>query len=257
MRVLLTQLPVPNNPVTNTPLAAGYLKAYAPYPGAAGPRPARHSAARDRGPRRRFRARRGDRRCRAGPARALAVHLEQRADAGGRAAGPRPAPRAAGGGWRARVPGGQSLGAGTPGVDIAVIGEGEQTFAALLTALAPSPRPLSQAWERGPGVRAATLTAIPGLALRAADGSVTLTAPRAPLDDLTNLPSPYLLGYLNDTPASGMLLVEVSRWCPYACSFCLYGRNMGPKLGGRMFGLSSCWPRSAGAGARRHQRPLH
>src|SRR5690349_15092998 len=28
-RVLLVQLPVPNNPATNVPLAAGYLKAYA------------------------------------------------------------------------------------------------------------------------------------------------------------------------------------------------------------------------------------
>jgi hypothetical protein len=28
-RVLLLQLPVPNNPALNTPLAAGYLKAYA------------------------------------------------------------------------------------------------------------------------------------------------------------------------------------------------------------------------------------
>ena len=29
LRVLLVQLPVPNNPELNTPLAAGYLKAYA------------------------------------------------------------------------------------------------------------------------------------------------------------------------------------------------------------------------------------
>src|SRR6266545_7503540 len=29
LRVLLAQLPVPNNPPTNVPLAAGYLKAYA------------------------------------------------------------------------------------------------------------------------------------------------------------------------------------------------------------------------------------
>ena len=29
LRVLLLQLPVPNNPATNVPLALGYLKAYA------------------------------------------------------------------------------------------------------------------------------------------------------------------------------------------------------------------------------------
>jgi hypothetical protein len=34
-----------------------------------------------------------------------------------------------------------------------------------------------------------------------------------------------------------MLMVEVSRWCPYSCSFCLYGRNMGPRLGNRYFSL--------------------
>ena len=33
LRVLLVQLPVPNNPSLNTPLAAGYLKAYAHAPG--------------------------------------------------------------------------------------------------------------------------------------------------------------------------------------------------------------------------------
>src|SRR5689334_17144712 len=33
LRVLLVQLPVPNNPSLNTPLAAGYLKAYASMQG--------------------------------------------------------------------------------------------------------------------------------------------------------------------------------------------------------------------------------
>jgi len=56
------------------------------------------------------------------------------------------------------------------------------------------------------------------------------------LSDLSAIPSPYLSGYL-DVPDDGMLMVEVSRWCPYSCSFCLYGRNLGSKLGNRYFGL--------------------
>ena len=37
LHVLLMQLPVPNNPATNVPLAAGYLKAYAQARGLPGP----------------------------------------------------------------------------------------------------------------------------------------------------------------------------------------------------------------------------
>jgi radical SAM superfamily enzyme YgiQ (UPF0313 family) len=32
------------------------------------------------------------------------------------------------------------------------------------------------------------------------------------------LPSPYLLGYLEP---GQILMVEISRWCPYSCGFCL------------------------------------
>jgi radical SAM superfamily enzyme YgiQ (UPF0313 family) len=57
------------------------------------------------------------------------------------------------------------------------------------------------------------------------------------LQDLSGIPSPYLSGLLDDTPTDGMLMVEVSRWCPYSCSFCLYGRTMGPRLGNWYFSL--------------------
>src|SRR6266498_5934020 len=66
--------------------------------------------------------------------------------------------------------------------------------------------------------------------------TVHFTADRVALSDLSAIPSPYLAGYL-DIPADGMLMIEVSRWCPYSCSFCLYGRNMGTKLSNRYFGL--------------------
>jgi hypothetical protein len=79
------------------------------------------------------------------------------------------------------------------------------------------------------------LASTPGIAFRDRD-QLVFTPERHALPDLAVVPSPYLLGYL-DTPPDGMLMIEVSRWCPYGCSFCLYGRNMGPKLGNRYFGL--------------------
>jgi hypothetical protein len=51
-----------------------------------------------------------------------------------------------------------------------------------------------------------------------------------------------------------MALVECSRWCPYRCSFCLYGRNIGPKLGKRLHPVERvlaevAWAREHSAGA--------
>jgi hypothetical protein len=77
---------------------------------------------------------------------------------------------------------------------------------------------------------------VSGLAYRDASGQLAFTSERTALSDLSVIPSPYLAGYL-DIPKDGMLMVEVSRWCPYSCSFCLYGRNMGARLGNRYFGL--------------------
>ena len=152
-------------------------------------------------------------------------------------------------------------------VDIAVVGEGEQTFAELLQILlrnitiregrAPVP---AGAHARGAKVNESInlsvpcvrthyrrypafadryilndLEQLPGVVYKH-DGELIWTAERTPLSDLSVVPSPYLLGFLECPPGS-MLMVEVSRWCPYACSFCLYGRNMGTRLGDRYFGL--------------------
>jgi hypothetical protein len=102
-----------------------------------------------------------------------------------------------------------------PAVDLAVVGEGEQAFVQILREMQHAGDILHAAFYMLP--------------------PKTVPSPPA-LNDLAVIPSPYLAGYL-EVDGDGMQMVEISRWCPYSCSFCLYGRNMGPKLGSRYFGL--------------------
>jgi radical SAM superfamily enzyme YgiQ (UPF0313 family) len=223
INALLIQLPVPSSPALNTPLAAGYLKAYAESRGL------------------------GDRVAVAILPRAIADHAGDAALVDAIVARN---PQVLGVSlytWNAertlavalrareRLPGLVVVAGGPevqpdnpwvlhhPALDVAVVGEGEQTFAELLDALA--------AGRRGPA-----LAAIPGIVAKDAAGHLHAAPERVALADLAPLPSPYLAGHLELTPG-GVQMVEISRWCPYSCGFCLYGRNMGPRLGSRYFSL--------------------
>lgn len=252
LRVLMMQLPVPNNPGANIPLAAGYLKAWAAAQGLLDrveieilPRDLA-----DRGGDALLIRAIADRR----PA-VLALSLytwnsERSLSIAARA--------------RAALPGLLVI-AGGPEVqqsnhwvlrhqalDLAVEGEGEQTFAALLERLL-SPPPPGCRWCV-PSASAIPLLPqpIPGTIHRHGDELVS-APPRPSLPSLGAIPSPYELGYLELRPGE-MALIECSRWCPYGCTFCLYGRNMGAKLGGRSFGAERvlaevAWARARGAGA--------
>jgi radical SAM superfamily enzyme YgiQ (UPF0313 family) len=282
MHVLMLQLPVPDNPATNVPLAAGYLKAYAQACGLLErvqidimPRALADHAG-DAALVDAIVARRPD---------VLAVSLytwnsERTLDIARRARERLPDLLVVAGGPEVQRDNPWVL--DHPGLDIGVIGEGEQTFAQLLELLysqharekgtpvvaenLPRTPPSSvqrihfhSAWGPGAesslspvgeerGVRESwrtylkeigahsALETVTGLVFRNADGALMFTPERVPLPELAVVPSPYLLGYLEIDPGA-LLMVEVSRWCPYACSFCLYGRNMGPRLGGRSFGL--------------------
>jgi radical SAM superfamily enzyme YgiQ (UPF0313 family) len=232
LRVLLMQLPVPNNPVTNVPLALGYLKAYAHTQGLLEraridilPRAIVDSA--------------GDALLVEEIARRapdiLGISLytwnsERSLDIARRAKERLPKLLVVVGGPEVQRDNEWVL--QHPGADLCVIGEGEQTFAEIL-------RASIEAVTKGRSpvaARGLLFSAIPGLAFRDDVGNCILTPERQALNDLSGVPSPYLLGYLDVEPG-GMLMVEVSRWCPYSCSFCLYGRNMGPKLGSRYFSL--------------------
>jgi radical SAM superfamily enzyme YgiQ (UPF0313 family) len=225
LRALFVQLPVPSSPALNTPLAAGYLQTYAEAQGlgelvdiAMLPRALLDSGG-DAALLEAIVARRPDLLALSlytwNSERSLALALRA----------------------KARLPdllvvaGGPEVQADNqwliahPALDLAAIGEGEQTFAELLAALAGGARPGDP-----------ELAAIAGLGVRGADGALRFGPERVALSDLSVIPSPYLAGRL-ELPAEGMLMVEVSRWCPYSCGFCLYGRNMGPRLGSRYFGL--------------------
>jgi radical SAM superfamily enzyme YgiQ (UPF0313 family) len=241
LSVLLMQLPVPNNPATNVPLAAGYLKAYAQAQGLLDrvaidilPRALADSAG-DALLVETIAARRPD---------VLGISLytwnsERSLDIARRLKRRLPGLLVIVGGPEAQRDNDWVL--RHPAVDLAVIGEGEQTFAELLWLLnkRQETRDKRQETAKGDSLSCllspiSCLASLPGLAFRDDAGNLIVTPERAPLSDLSELPSPYLLGYLEP---GELLMVEISRWCPYACSFCLYGRNMGPKLGNRYFPL--------------------
>lgn len=240
LHVLLVQLPVPNNPATNVPLALGYLKAYAYTQGLLNqveieilPRALADHA--------------GDARLvQAIVARAPDVlgfslytwNSERSLDIARRVRQQLPALQVIVGGPEVQRDNLWVL--EHPAVDLAVLGEGEQTFADVLRLWIDSGSVAAEQHAAAllhvePLPRHVALNTIPGIAYRHAD-ELHITVERVALSDLAVVPSPYLLGYL-ELPAESMLMVEVSRWCPYACSFCLYGRNMGTRLGNRYFGL--------------------
>jgi len=232
LRVLLIQLPVPNNPATNVPLAAGYLKAYAQARGLLDrveidilPRALTDNA---------------------GDALLVEAIVALRPELLGISLYTWNSERslAVAARVKARLPGMIAVVGGPevqrdndwvlrhPAVDVAVIGEGEQTFCEILQ-IANCKLDIDRANLQ---FTICNLQSVPGLAFRDTTGELICTPERTPLSDLAPLPSPYLAGSL-EVPEDGMLMVEVSRWCPYSCSFCLYGRNMGTKLGNRYFGL--------------------
>jgi radical SAM superfamily enzyme YgiQ (UPF0313 family) len=105
-------------------------------------------------------------------------------------------------------------------VDVAVHGEGELAIAEILESLGPEP------------VEFAKLNDVRGITFRRARNSATglenedlvRTGPRARIQDLDMLPSPYLTGvfdaYGSSTDAA---IIESNRGCPFGCTFCDWG----------------------------------
>ena len=96
--------------------------------------------------------------------------------------------------------------AANPAVDAVVRGEGEETFAMLLRAIASGKR----------------MWMCPGVSAR--NGDTIASAPDRPLiEDLDSIPSPYLSGVL--APMEALSYIETYRGCPHHCSYCFEGKG--------------------------------
>jgi len=98
-----------------------------------------------------------------------------------------------------------------PFVDVTVRGEGERTFAELLTRLV----------ETGLGP-------VQGISYRDYDGTCMRNEDRPLEENLDIFPSPYLEGlydYLMATGINFQVIVETNRGCPFSCSFCFWGEG--------------------------------
>ncbi|MHC5035672.1 MAG: B12-binding domain-containing radical SAM protein [Planctomycetota bacterium] len=108
----------------------------------------------------------------------------------------------------------QALGK-NPGADLVVVGEGEETFRSLLLRL-----------HETEGLdREIRFGGLEGIVWR--DGKSIHTNPnRAPIADLSSLPSPYLSGAFGDRlDGRPFAAVETTRGCPFQCSFCYESRG--------------------------------
>ena len=97
-----------------------------------------------------------------------------------------------------------------PWIDYFALGEGEQTFADLLAALATHNEPQAAIDGLYPGARSAATHVPP--------------RPRSPLKRLDEVSSPYLAGIL-DAREERTLLLETIRGCVFKCRFCYYPKS--------------------------------
>lgn len=97
----------------------------------------------------------------------------------------------------------------TPEIDYIVIGEGEQTFKDLLTAIDEKK----------------DLSSVQGIAYRENE-TLKITAP-GPKLDLRTLPSPFR--FVEDLPqlSTRVMYIETSRGCPFSCQFCISSIEVG------------------------------
>ena len=107
--------------------------------------------------------------------------------------------------------------ADNPHVDVAVHGEGEETFAELLDAIGGS--------GGTPADARPAVAEVAGLSVRVGEDVVT-SAKRDRIADVDSIPSPILMGIFDGfVPAGpiGGVALETNRGCPYGCTFCDWG----------------------------------
>ncbi|MEZ0371118.1 MAG: radical SAM protein, partial [Candidatus Sericytochromatia bacterium] len=113
-----------------------------------------------------------------------------------------------------------------PFIDVCVHGEGERVFLMLLESLP------DKVWD-----------AIPGISWIDAAGTFHTHPPGPRIQDLDDIPSPYLMGLFDslmarpqaDEASKWVPLWESNRGCPFSCTFCDWGSNIAGKV--QRFGL--------------------
>ena len=98
--------------------------------------------------------------------------------------------------------------ASQPAIDAVVRGEGEETFAELLSTLLRGRSP----WR------------VEGVTARR-DREIVSAPDRPLMGDLDAIPSPYLSGVLE--PVEGTAYIETYRGCPHRCGYCFEGKGFG------------------------------
>ncbi|MEY8042331.1 KedN5 family methylcobalamin-dependent radical SAM C-methyltransferase [Saccharopolyspora cebuensis] len=109
-----------------------------------------------------------------------------------------------------------------PSVDVVINGEGERTFRELVSAVLAAPKEPDFA-------------SVHGLSYLDVDGTVQTTPDRERIEDLDEIPSPFLTGAIPLTDDAGRFpyefaLLETNRGCPYKCSFCYWGGAVGQRV---------------------------
>ncbi|UQX05388.1 KedN5 family methylcobalamin-dependent radical SAM C-methyltransferase [Streptomyces sp. RerS4] len=109
-----------------------------------------------------------------------------------------------------------------PEVDVVVNGEGEFVFRDILSAYLDGTSPRE-------------LNAITGLTYQSPEGAPVKNEDRARIENLDDIPSPFLTGALELTDDKGdfrydVAIMETNRGCPYKCAFCYWGGAIGQKV---------------------------
>jgi radical SAM superfamily enzyme YgiQ (UPF0313 family) len=99
-------------------------------------------------------------------------------------------------------------------VDFYIVKEGEEAFSNLLKVLLTDPSGIERAKEMG----------LPSVHCISANGKALLTEPAERLTDLTEIPSPYTTGRLDEFFDGRLLpIIQTNRGCPFGCTFCVEG----------------------------------
>jgi tRNA A37 methylthiotransferase MiaB len=107
-----------------------------------------------------------------------------------------------------------------PDVDLYLVKEGEASFARLVAALTASGNDVD-------AVKRLRLPSIHGIV----DGEAVLTHALERLTDLTDIPSPYTSGRLDEFFDGRLLpIVQTNRGCPFYCTFCVEGDDYYNKI---------------------------